>query len=538
MLGTMMEVPMLVSRMLDHAADSHPDVEVVARDVLGQVERETWAGMRVRAKRLAQALAELGVGVDDCVGSLAWNTLDHLDVFYAALGIGAGLHTLNPRLSPADLQYMVDKVGETIVFIDAATLELAERLAPLVPVVTRWVFMGDGAPESSALPGFAVKEDLVAECDGVLQWPEFDERQAATICFTSGTTGRPKGVVYSHRSVTLGSMNMSMADMYSTSRPGVRECVMPMAAIFHANAWMMPFTAPLNGHKLVLPGRAFDPASLTALLRDEQVTLAGAVPTVWQDVLDYVETHELALPALRTALLSGTRPSSALGRAMASRNIALCQSWGMTEVPGATRGSPPLGTSELPPEDRLRIQTDYQGRTGFQVEMRILDNDGREITNFETPGQLFVRGSNVAGRYLGDPSEAQAEWLDTGDIAVIGEGGRVQIVDRSKDVIKSGGEWISTLQLEGAAASHPDIRQVAAVGIPHPRWQERPLLLCTVATGATLVPQEVLAHMAQHVPKWWLPDEIRVIASMPLTPTGKIDKVALRRTHASQASAL
>lgn len=537
MLGTMMDVPMLVSRMLDHAADSHPEIEVVARDVRGKVERETWAGMRHRAKCLAQALSALGIGVDDCVGSLAWNTLDHLDVFYASLGIGAGLHTLNPRLSADDLQYMVDSVGETIVFIDAATLELAERLAPLVPAVTRWIFMGAGAPEATTLPGLVCKDDLVAGYDGALEWPLFDERQAATICFTSGTTGRPKGVVYSHRSITLSSMNMSMADMYATAQPGVRECVMPIAAIFHANAWMMPLTAPMNGHKLVLPGRAFDPASLVELIRDERVTLAAAVPTIWQDVLDHVTALDVKLPWLRTALLSGTRPAAALTEALATYGISLCQSWGMTEVPGATRGSPPLGTSDLPGEERHRIQTQYQGRTGFQIEMKIVGDGGIDLTGTGLPGQLFVRGPSVAGCYLGDPSEAQVHWLDTGDIALIGEGGRVQIVDRSKDVIKSGGEWISTLALESAAASHPHIHQAAAIGVPHPRWQERPLLLCTVIAGKALDTQQVLAHMAQHVAKWCLPDEVRVIASMPLTTTGKIDKVALRRAHAPEANA-
>lgn len=535
MLGTMMDVPMLLSRLIDHAADNHGDVEIVARSVLGEIERETWRGMRWRSKRLAEALNAYGHGHDSCIGSLAWNTLDHIELFYGSLGIGAGLHTLNPRLTPDDLRYMIEKVGEDIVFIDAATLELAEKLAPLVPGVTRWVFMGKGIPRQTSLPGFITKADIVSNFDGTFVWPEFDERQAATICFTSGTTGRPKGVVYSHRSITLGAMNMSMADMYATTVPGRRECVMPIAPIFHANGWMMPFTAPMNGHKLVLPGRSFDPVNVIELIRREAVTLAAAVPTVWMDVLDHADAAGLDLPSLRTGLLAGSRPSQDLADRLAARGIAMCQSWGMTEVPGASRASLPLGTDQLPLERRAAMLRDYQGRAGFQVEMRLVDGEGIEVPRDGlTPGHLFVRGPSVAAGYLGDEADSAGNWLDTGDIATIAPGGMIQIVDRSKDVIKSGGEWISTLQLEAAACTHPAVRQAAAISIPHPRWQERPLLLCTVIDGETIDLKALRVHMAQHVAKWWLPDEIRVIDTMPLTSTGKIDKMVLRAFHLSK----
>lgn len=340
MRGTMMEVPMLLSHLIDYAGDYHPRTEVVARHVDGAVERATWASLRSRAKRLAHALDAHGCGLEASIGSLAWNTLDHLELYYAALGIGAPLHTINPRLSPDDMRYMVEKVGQSIMFVDDDTLAAAEALAPLVPQVTTWVHMGrDRTVPPSSIRDLISKQDFVAGFDDAFAWPSFDEYQAATICFTSGTTGRPKGVVYSHRSLTLTAMNMTMADMYGNARNGGLECMMPLAPMFHANGWMMPFTAPMNGHKLVLPGRDLSAAPMVELMRAEDVTTAGAVPTVWGDILTVLEQTHQALPALRTALIAGTRPSSALLTRLRDRGLDIRQCWGMTEVPGATRAS-------------------------------------------------------------------------------------------------------------------------------------------------------------------------------------------------------
>ena len=469
MLGTMMDVPMLLSRLIEYAGDHHGATEVVSRLYAGGLERTDWAAMRSRSRRLAKALAANGHKVDGVVGSLAWNTANHVELFYGAPGIGVALHTLNPRITTDDLRYMTEMVGSETIFIDHGTLELAEQLAPLVPQVRQWIYMdepGDPLPQSS-LPGLIAKSDYVSGFDDDFEWPSFDERQAATICFTSGTTGRPKGVVYSHRSTTLGSMNMTMADMYGGYRAGALECVMPIASIFHTNGWMMPFTAPMNGHKLVLAGRAFDAPSLIELLRGEGVTVAAAVPTVWQDILATAAAQGLDLPALRTVLMAGSRPSEALAEQFEALGIGLRQSWGMTESPGATRGTPPPGAEHWPDGAMRDWVRNKQGRVPFQVEMRLVDDEGGRIGfGSGRPGHLRVRGPNVLGRYLGEPESAAKDWLETGDIATIDADGSVNIVDRSKDVIKSGGEWISTLQLESAAMAFPSVYQAAAISIP------------------------------------------------------------------------
>lgn len=538
MLGTMMDMPMLLSRLIDYAAENHSQTEVVGRTVGGAVERVTYAELRTRAKRLANGLRRAGLGLDSCVGSLAWNTCDHVELFYGALGIGVGLHTVNPRLSPDHLAYMINKVGDRMMFVDAATLPVAESIGGMVPCVRQWIYLDDdGTAPATRLPNLTPRSALLAGCDDDLQWPSFDERQAATICFTSGTTGMPKGVVYSHRSVTLGAMNMTMADMYGTSRAGDLETVMPIAPIFHANGWQMPFTAPMNGHKLVLPGRAFDAASVVDLAAQEGVTLAGAVPTVWMDILAHLEKEGRTLPALRTALVAGTRVPPRLFDQFERFGISVHQTWGMTEAPGVTRASPPPGSSAAPPDVRRMLVRERQGRIGFQTEFRLVDEAGAMLPHDGVAtGALHIRGQGVAGRYLGEGEEQAVEWLDTGDIARIHPDGTVEIVDRAKDVIKSGGEWISTLQLESAAGSHPVVQQAAAISVPHPRWQERPLLLCTLAPGQAVSPEELRDHMLAGVTKWWLPDEILFIDAMPLTATGKIDKVALRKLYGNRSS--
>lgn len=539
MRGTMMTTPLLLSRLIDYAGDHHANTPFVSRRIDGLIEQSTWGLMRDRAKRLASALTLQGFAVDDVVGSLAWNTSNHIELFYGALGIGVGLHTLNPRLTADDLRYMIEKVGETTIFIDAATLPLAQQVADVTPMVTRWIFMDEPGAEipSTDLPGFITKSDLVKDVSAEFQWPEFDEQQAATICFTSGTTGRPKGVAYSHRSITLGAMNMSMADMYGTQQRGAQECMMPIAAIFHANGWMMPFTAPMNGHKLVLNGRDFSSESLVELIDTEGVTITGAVPTIWMDLFDAADRLGSKLATVRTGLLAGTKPSRALAERFESFGIILCQSWGMTEVPGCARSSPPAG-SDLWPEDMRRDHLlARQGRIGFLSEMQIVDEEGKPLPfDGEHAGHLLVRGPIASGSYVGLSEAEGFDWLETGDIARIYPDCSIEIVDRSKDVIKSGGEWISSLQLESAAASHPGIAEAGVISIPHPRWQERPLMLVTLAAGvATLDEGGLRKHMAEFVAKWWLPDEIRVIEAMPHTTTGKLDKTALRKLYAQRA---
>jgi acyl-CoA synthetase (AMP-forming)/AMP-acid ligase II len=537
MLGLTMDYPLLLSRLIDYSAACHGQTEVVGRRVDGSIERRSYADLRDGALRLAKALSRAGYGVDDRVGSIAWNTVDHVELFYAALGVGSALHTINPRLTPEHLAHMINQVDDQIVFVDPGTLAVAEAVFLLTPGVRAWVYMDrDGELPVSPIANLITRSSLIGDGDSDFRWPLFDERQAATICYTSGTTGLPKGVVYSHRGITLNAMNMSMADMFGGYRPGALEVVMPIAPIFHSNGWNMPFTAPMNGHKLVLPGRAFDAPSIVELIESEGVTIAGAVPTVWMDIMATMRARGLSASTLRVALVAGTRVPTSLFEEFADFGIEPCQTWGMTEAPGVTRASPPPGTETVTADERAMLRRERQGRIAFSVEHRILDEDGNVLPHDGVArGVMSVRGPMVAGRYLGQSPDETVDWLDTGDVARVFPDGTIEIVDRAKDVIKSGGEWISTLQLEAAATSHCAIAQAAAISIPHPKWQERPLLICTMKPGATVSDEELLSHMAGYVAKWWLPDEVRFIDAMPLTSTGKISKVELRKIHGSRS---
>lgn len=530
MLGLMMDAPLLLSNLIDYAARHHGRTEVVALAPSGPKQRDTWSGMSTRAKRLAKALTSLGWGEDSRVATLAWNTLDHLETYYAVLGIGVPLHTLNPRLAAADLAYMVDLVGDTVCFIDSGTIDIAEALAPLCPSIETWIYLdSDGPPRTNGLAGLITRSQVVDGTDAVFDWPTFDERRASTICFTSGTTGKPKGVVYSHRSVTLTAMNMTMADQYAMERNGRLVVALPIAPMFHANAWMMPFSAPMNGHKLVMSGRSFDPASLTRLIAEEGVTIAGGVPTVLADILREMDRTGSTAPSLTTLLVAGTRIPAGLFDAMEKRGLAVRQTWGMTEAPGATRPTLAPGSDLLTDESKRTLRLNRQGRVSFQADMRIVDPSGMPLAHDGVAtGNLQVRGPIIAAGYLGEPEDIRADWLDTGDIARIHPDSSLEIVDRAKDVIKSGGEWISSPQLESAAMEHPSVLLAAVIAVPHPRWQERPLLLCRLKDGAVLDADELRTFMAPKVAKWWLPERIEFVETLPLTPTGKLNKLALR----------
>ncbi|MCK9504443.1 MAG: AMP-binding protein [Porticoccaceae bacterium] len=538
MLGNTMDVPLILSRLIAYAAQCHGATEVVGRRIDGVVERTNYAQLHARSGRLANALIAKGYGVDSRCATIAWNTVNHVEVFYGTLGIGAALHTINPRLAVDHIAFMVNQVDDEIIFVDSDTLKLAEKVEEFVPGVKCWVYLDEGeAMPPSTLKNLIAKADLVAGHPDRIDWPEFDERQAATICYTSGTTGMPKGVVYSHRSLTLGAINMSLADMFGDYSSGNLDVVMPIAPIFHANGWQMPFTAPMNGHKLVLPGRDFTPSGIVDLMAAEGVTLAGAVPTVWMDIFAVLNERKQKLPSLKTALVAGSRMSKTLFDTFNDYGINLRQTWGMTEAPGVTRGTLPPGSSELPIAEQDQIRFGYQGRMGFLTEHRIVDEDGKPLPHDGAArGVMEIRGNTVVGRYLGQEESQAVQWLDTGDIARIEPNGLVEIVDRAKDVIKSGGEWISTLLLEQAATSHSAIAQAAVISIPHPRWQERPLMLCTLVKDSTCTQDELLEHLAERVAKWWLPDEIKFIDSMPLTPTGKVSKVKLREIYTGRTS--
>jgi fatty-acyl-CoA synthase len=530
MQGLMMDAPLLVSSVLEHAARIHADTEVVARTAEGGLHRTTYGAAHLRAKRLAQALARLGVRPGDRIGSLAWNTHHHFELFYGVSGSGAVLHTINPRLFEEQLVYIVNHAEDSWICIDAATLRLAEKLAPQTPGVRGWIYMSvDPEPPPSSLPLLGCETLLSAE-DGDYAWPSFDERQASVICYTSGTTGPPKGVVNSHRSTLLSALVMSTADMIGGYRSGMREVVMPIAPMFHGNGWQMVYTAPLNGHTLVLPGRNFEPDKLYEIMAAERVTIAACVPTVWLTLVDHLDRTGLRLPALRAALVAGTKPPRSLIEALEQRHgVEVAQCWGMTEALGVTKCAMPPGLADAPFERRVE-QKLRQGRVGFTTQLRIVDDEGRLLPHDGVAfGHLQARGPMVAGAYLKQAASLSDDgWLQTGDVARLFADGTVEIVDRSKDVIKSGGEWISSAAVENATMGHPAVAQAAVIGVHHPTWQERPLLVVVRKADAAVTADELIEFLRPQMASWWLPQDVAFVDALPMTATGKVHKVTLR----------
>jgi acyl-CoA synthetase (AMP-forming)/AMP-acid ligase II len=530
MRGLMMDAPLLVTSIIEHAARIHGTTEVVARTPEGGVHRTTYAEVHSRAKRLAKALAALGVRPGDRVGSLAWNTHHHLELFYGVSGTGAVLHTINPRLFDEQLAYIVNHAEDSWICLDAGTLPIAERLAPSVPGVKGWIYMSvDPEPPRSSLKLLSYEKLLAAQDDDYV-WPTFDERQASVICYTSGTTGQPKGVVNTHRSTILSALVMSTADMIGGYRSGAREAVMPIAPMFHGNGWQMVYTAPLSGHTLVLPGRNFEPDKLYELMAGERVTMAACVPTVWITLVDHLDRNNLKLPAMRAALVAGTTPPRALVEALEQRHgIEVAHCWGMTEALGVTKTSMPPGHIDLPFDKRVD-QKLRQGRVAFSTQLRIVDDDGEVLPSDGVAfGHLQAKGPLVTGAYLKQPAAIDDGWLQTGDVARLHPDGTVELVDRSKDVIKSGGEWISSAAIEGAAMGHPAVALAAVIGIPHPRWQERPLLVVVRRPDKQVTAPELIEFLKPRMASWWLPTDVTFVEALPLTATGKVHKVTLRQ---------
>jgi fatty-acyl-CoA synthase len=529
MQGLMMDAPLLVSSVLEHAARIHGMTEIVARTAEGDIHRTTYAEAHSRAKRLAKALTRLGVRPGDRVGSLAWNTHHHFELFYGVSGSGAVLHTINPRLFEEQLVYIANHAEDSWICIDAATLGIAEKLAPQTPGVTGWIYMSV-EPETppSSLRLLSYEKLLTAENDDY-EWPQFDERQASVICYTSGTTGPPKGVVNTHRSTILSALVMSTADMIGGYRSGAREVVMPIAPMFHGNGWQMVYTAPLSGQGLVLPGRNFEPDKLYEIMAAEKVTMAACVPTVWLTLVDYLDRSGLKLPSLRAALVAGTKPPRSLIDALEQRHgIEVAQAWGMTEALGVTKCALPPGLADAPYEQRVE-QKLRQGRVAFSTQLRIVDDVGKPLPNDGVAfGHLQARGPLIAGAYLKTEAPISDGWLQTGDVAKLFADGTVEIVDRSKDVIKSGGEWISSAAVENAAMDHPAVAQAAVIGIHHPTWQERPLLVVVRRTDKDVTATELIDFLRPQMASWWVPGDVAFVDALPMTATGKIHKVTLR----------
>ena len=535
MLGLMQHQPLLISSLLRHAARHHGGTEVVSKTEEGAIHRTTWAEVEQRARRLVRVLAALGIGPSDRVGTLAWNGYRHLEIYYGAPGMGAICHTINPRLHPDDIAYIVNHAGDRVLFVDASFTGLIETIAPAVRDHVRAVVLLTAPEHMPALtlpPGMRLLcyDELLAGADDDFAWPQLAEETASSLCYTSGTTGRPKGVLYSHRSTVLHGYAINMTDVL-----GLRaiDRVLPVVPMFHVNAWGIPYAAAMAGAALVLPGRHLDGASLHQLMNAERVTIATGVPTVWMGLLSHLRASGGRLDTVKVIMTGGSAcPPLLLEAFGAEFGVSVEHGWGMTEMsPVGTYNKPKPAHAGLDLAGRTRLGL-KQGRILCGLDMKIVDGDGHDLPwDGKAFGDLKVRGPWVTEAYFGDApgSALDAEgWFATGDVATIDPEGFMEITDRSKDVIKSGGEWISSIALENIAVSHPDVAEAAVVAATHAKWDERPVLIVVPRPGRVIDPASVLAIYQGKVASWWVPDAVVVLDELPHTATGKIQKTVLR----------
>ena len=533
--GLMMDRSLQISRLIDHAATWHGDVEIVTQRTGDPDRRSNYRELRARSAQLAHALNErLHVAPGDRVSTFAWNTQRHLELYYGVSGMGAVLHTINPRLFAPQIVYIVNHARDRFVFLDADLVPVLEPLADQLPGVEGYVILcGEAEMPPTTLRNAVAYESLIAGLPDDIAWPEVDERTASSLCYTSGTTGNPKGVLYSHRSTLLHAFAQAASWQAGS---GSQAVVLPVVPLFHANAWGLPYMAPMQGSKLVFADPHLDPAALYDAFEREQVTLTCGVPTIWLRLLEYLDRNELRFSSLKLLGVGGTAPPRSMIEAFEVKyGVTVLNAWGMTETsPACTFGTP------KPEHDVLRQRIDYKthaGRCLFGVEMRIMGDDGApQAFDGTSQGEIHVRGPWIASGYF-DDDDATARgitddgWLRTGDIATIDPDGYVMIRDRAKDVIKSGGEWISSIELENVAVAHPDVAEAAAIGVPHPTWSERPVLFVVAKQGRDIDATAVLAFLEGKVAKWWIPDEVRVVAELPHTATGKVLKRTLRERY-------
>ena len=529
MNGLMMDQPLLVSSLLTHAERHHDQQEIVSRRVEGDLHRYTFSDLATRSRQLAQALEALGVQPGTRIATLAWNGYRHLELYYAVSGSGAVLHTLNPRLHPDQLEWIVADAADTVLFFDLTFLPVIEELAPRLTSVQHFVLMSDRDHLPRDPGALLAYEDLLNAQDGTYDWPVFDEATASSLCYTSGTTGNPKGVLYSHRSTVLHSFAVALPDSVGLS---ARDSVLPIVPMFHVNAWGLPYAACMVGAKVVFPGPDLDGGALYDLQETEQVTVSASVPTVWQGQLQFVERRNLRFTTLRRAVIGGAAcPPAMLRELEETHGVTVVHGWGMTETS-------PFGTASVlknthlqaAPEERYAVQG-KQGRCVFGMDLKIVDDTGHELAwDGVSAGHLMARGLWVMSQYFGQAGKDPLVdgWFPTGDIATIDPDGFMQITDRSKDVIKSGGEWISSIEIENIAMGHPDITTAACIGVRHPKWDERPLLVAVRKRGSGLSAEELRAHFEGKMAKWWIPDSVVFADSIPMGATGKMLKAPLR----------
>ncbi len=533
MKGLMQDWPLLVHTVIDHAAQYHGDREIVTRSVEGPIRRTTYKAVHSRARKIANALQSLGLGKGDVIATMAWNTDRHLEAWYGIMGLGAVCHTLNPRLFAEQLVYIANHAEDKVIFVDLTFVPIIEGIADQLSHLKHVIIMCDeAAMPDTKLKNAVCYETLVNAHSDDFKWAKVDENDACGLCYTSGTTGNPKGVLYSHRSNVLHALAANNADAL-----GMRSIdnVLPVVPMFHANAWAIAFAAPAVGASLIMPGAKMDGESIYELLDTEKVSVTAAVPTVWLMLLQHLQSSGKKLPHLNRVVIGGSAAPRFMVEAFEKDfDVQVFHAWGMTELsPLGTLGSLKAGMENLPIDKQIDIKI-KQGRPVYTVEMKITDDDGKELArDGKAFGHLMVRGPAISREYLkgegGDILDADG-WFDTGDVATIDPDGYMTITDRAKDVIKSGGEWISSIELENVAVGHPEVQEAAVIGIAHPKWDERPLLIVIPAQGKSPTREDILSYMEGKIAKWWMPDDVVFVDEIPHTATGKIQKLALRQT--------
>ena len=535
LMGQMMHQPLLISSILQFAARHYGVSEIVSRrvenDLQSELHRYTYRDCELRARELAMALATLGVAAGERVGTLAWNSYRHLELYYGASGSGAVLHTINPRLHPEQIAYIVNHAEDRVLCFDLSFLPLVEGIVAACPTVQAFVLMSDRAhmPAATVIPGLLCYEDLLEAESGDYAWPVFDENAAASLCYTSGTTGNPKGALYSHRSTVLHAYASALPNVLNVS---AGDTVLPVVPMFHVNAWGLPYSVLLSGAKMVLPGAQLDGKSLYALFESEGVTFSAGVPTVWLGLINHVLQNELRFSTFRRTVIGGSACPPAMMNTLIDRlGVQVIHGWGMTEMSplGTTGGL--LARHHALPVEAQRAILQKQGHAIYGVDMKIVDDDGKELTwDGSTSGHLMVKGPWIIASYFkgegGDP--LVDGWFPTGDVATIDGDGFLQITDRSKDVIKSGGEWIGSIDIENIAMAHPAVLQAACIAIAHPKWDERPLLLVVRKPGQDVGREEMLGWFEGRIARFWMPDDVVFVEALPIGGTGKVQKNKLR----------
>ena len=536
-MSKMMQRPLLISSLIEHAAQNHASTEIVSRTIEGgttfTLHRSSYGEACKRAKKLANALTRLGVFTGDRIGTLAWNGYRHFELYYGVSGMGAVMHTINPRLFPEQLAYIANHAEDKYIFFDLTFAPLVEALAQKVPGIKGFVAMADRACLEKALPASNIRnllchEDLIAAESDEYTWPQFDELTPSSLCYTSGTTGNPKGVLYTHRSTMLHTISGASPEALNIS---AQDVMLPVVPMFHVNAWGIPYMCTAAGAKLVFPGAALDGASVHRLFEQEKVTVSAGVPTVWLGLLTHVKSNHLTFSTLKETVIGGSAcPPAMIESFERDYGVRVVHAWGMTEMS-------PIGTvcrlmakhSALSPAEQFKVQV-KQGRVVFGVEMKIIDGDGRELPrDGKAFGDLMVRGPWIMERYFKEEHSALKDgWFPTGDVATIDADGYMQITDRSKDVIKSGGEWISSIDLENIAVAHPAVQEAGVIGIAHPKWDERPLLVVVKKKDAAVTREELLKFFEGKIAKWWMPDDVVFVDQLPHTATGKLLKTKMR----------